>query len=42
MATGSKRFAPLMGSLKSSPSQQVPELKGVVFDMDGTLWYVES
>lgn len=32
-----RRFAPLKESLKGT-SSEAPKLKGVVFDMDGTLW----
>lgn len=31
-----KRFAPL----KAGSSSDAPKLRGIVFDMDGTLWYV--
>lgn len=36
-----RRFAPLKQHLKG-PSSDAPVLKGVVFDMDGTLWSVEK
>lgn len=32
-----KRFAPLQPGV--SPSSGAPLLRGIVFDMDGTLWY---
>lgn len=33
-----KRFAPLQ-RISGQPPSQAPLLRGVVFDMDGTLWY---
>ena len=36
-SSSAKRFAPLRESLRASPSD-LPVLKGIVFDMDGTLW----
>ena len=35
-----KRFAPL-DPVKANP-YKAPQLKGIVFDVDGTLWYVLS
>ncbi|KAL7820308.1 hypothetical protein V8C44DRAFT_316166 [Trichoderma aethiopicum] len=34
-----RRFAPLRGTSNPSPFHSDPPLRGVVFDMDGTLWY---
>lgn len=33
-----RRFAPLNADVKNDSG--APELKGIVFDVDGTLWYV--
>jgi hypothetical protein len=35
-----KRFAPLDPRIANSAG--FPQLKGIVFDMDGTLWYVSE
>ncbi|VUC36900.1 unnamed protein product [Clonostachys rosea] len=37
MVSTAKRFAPLRESLRASSSIEVPKLRGIVFDMDGTL-----
>ncbi|KAL6415049.1 HAD superfamily hydrolase [Ilyonectria robusta] len=34
-----KRFVPLKQGAHQLPAE-TPKLRGVVFDMDGTLWYV--
>ncbi|CAG9949652.1 unnamed protein product [Clonostachys rosea f. rosea IK726] len=37
MVSTAKRFAPLRESLRASSATEVPTLRGIVFDMDGTL-----
>lgn len=35
-----RRFAPL--GIKDADGGELPKLKGIVFDVDGTLWYDHS
>jgi hypothetical protein len=38
-ASAARRFAPLKESLQGAEATKgTPVLKGIVFDMDGTLW----
>ena len=37
-----RRFAPLQQGIAADQMSSLPKLKGVVFDVDGTLWYVYS
>ena len=37
-----RRFAPLDSSLETGDKHKWPQLKGIIFDVDGTLWYSTS